>query len=39
VFRGGQYEIRIRDVTKGITNKMNDLKIELTVIDTEEIAA
>ena len=35
----GNYEIIIRDVTKGITNKMGDIKIELVIIDPEEIAA
>ena len=29
----------IRDITRGITNKMPDIKIELTIIDPEEIAA
>lgn len=29
----------IRDITKGITNKMSDLQIELVIIDPEEIAA
>ena len=38
-FKMGNYEIIIRDVTKGITNKMGDIKIELVIIDPEEIAA
>jgi hypothetical protein len=38
-FRSGTYEIIIKDVTRGITNKMPDTKIELTIIDPEEIAA
>jgi hypothetical protein len=35
----GTYEIIVKDVTKGITNKMNTIKIELVIIDPEEIAA
>ena len=38
-FRGGVYQIIIRDITKGISNKMEDVTIELTIIDPEEIAA
>ena len=38
-FRGGNYEIIIRDVTKGITNRMPEIRIELVIIDPEEIAA
>eukprot|EP00347_Sterkiella_histriomuscorum_P017342 403349752 len=38
-FRGGTYEITIRDVTRGITNKMPDVKVELLIIDPEEILA
>ena len=38
-FKMGKYEILIKDVTKGITKKMNDLKVELTIIDPEELAA
>jgi hypothetical protein len=39
MFRMGTYEIIIRDVTKGLQNKMPDIKIELVIIDPEEIAA
>ena len=40
-FKGGNYEILIRDVTLGIAadRKMEDIKIELVVIDPEELAA
>ena len=38
-FKGGNYEIIIRDVTRGITNKMPEMKLELVIIDPEEIAA
>ncbi len=38
-FKMGTYEIIIKDVTKGITNKMNDIKVELVIIDPEELAA
>ena len=40
-FKGGSYEIVIRDVTKGIAEdkRMPEQKIELVVIDPEELAA
>ena len=40
-FRGGVYEIIIRDVTVGIMpeKRMPENKIELTIIDPEELAA
>jgi hypothetical protein len=38
-FKMGTYEILVRDVTKNVTNKMHDIKIELVIIDPEEIAA
>lgn len=40
-FKSGTYEIIIRDVTVGIPTekKMHDVKIELVIIDPEELAA
>jgi hypothetical protein len=38
-FKGGNYEILVRDVTRGVQNKMSDLKIELVIVDPEEILA
>jgi len=40
-FKGGTYEMLIRDVTQGITadKKMQDIRIELVIIDPEELAA
>lgn len=35
----GNYEIVITDKTKGVTNKMKELRIELIIIDPVEIAA
>jgi hypothetical protein len=29
----------VRDVTRGVQNKMSDLKIELVIVDPEEILA
>ena len=40
-FKGGSYEIQIHDVTEGIPqeNRMPSQKIELVIIDPEELAA
>ena len=40
-FKGGTYELIIRDVTQGIApeKRMLEQKIELVVIDPEELAA
>ncbi len=38
-FRSGVYELTITDVTRGITNKMPEVKVEITIIDPEEILA
>ena len=38
-FRGGAYEIVIRDVTVGIEKRMPEQRIELNIIDPEELAA
>jgi len=38
-FRGGVYEIVIRDVTVGIEKRMPEQRIELNIIDPEELAA
>ncbi len=38
-FKGGNYEIIIRDITKGVLNKMEDTRVELVIIDPEEILA
>lgn len=40
-FKGGTYELLIRDVTRGIAEdkKMPEQKIELVIIDPEELAA
>lgn len=38
-FRGGVYEIVIRDVTIGIEKRMPEQRIELNIIDPEELAA
>ena len=40
-FRGGNYEIVIRDVTIGILpeKRMPEQRIELVIIDPEELAA
>lgn len=35
----GTYEIIVRDITKGVQNKMKDMKIELVIIDPVELAA
>lgn len=39
IFKGGSYEICVRDITKSVENKMSEVKIELVIIDPEEIAA
>jgi len=40
-FNGGEYEIIIRDVTKGITNHMPEMRASMKIIDkdAEEAAA
>ena len=38
-FKGGVYEVTVRDITKSIDNKMADVKIELTIHDPQEAAA
>ena len=40
-FKGGTYEIIVRDITKGIApeKRMQEQRIELVVIDPEELAA
>lgn len=40
-FKGGTYEIVVRDITQGIApeKRMQEQRIELVVIDPEELAA
>jgi len=38
-FKMGNYTIIINDVTKGVTNKMQEVRVELVIIDPEELAA
>lgn len=40
-FKSGTYEILIKDVTVGILpeKRLNEIKIDLTIIDPEEVAA
>ena len=40
-FKGGTYEIIVRDITQGIApeKRMQEQRIELVVIDPEELAA
>jgi hypothetical protein len=38
-FKSGTYEIVITDVTRGITNHLNPMRIDLKVFDSEAEAA